>query len=107
MCAAGPMARNWSPTLWRSAVASAVREGRVCGVELADGTLVPANIVVSTSSLRTTVLHLVGREHFPERHLSVLANLADHFANGRVHHGAKGHLRVRPRNPPKKYFGNL
>ena len=28
MWAAGPMARNWSPTLWRSAVASSVREGR-------------------------------------------------------------------------------
>src|SRR5579883_3407551 len=33
---------------------------RVCGVELADGTVLPATIVVSTSSLRTTVLGLVG-----------------------------------------------
>jgi phytoene dehydrogenase-like protein len=42
-----------------------VRDGRVSGVELADGTLLPADIVVSTSSLRTTVTSLVGREHFP------------------------------------------
>jgi prolycopene isomerase len=45
-----------------------VREGRVRGVELADGTLVPATIVVSTSSVRTTVKHLVGEEHFPEEY---------------------------------------
>ena len=42
-----------------------VRDGQVRGVELADGTLLPASIVVSTSSLRTTVLHLVGPAHFP------------------------------------------
>jgi prolycopene isomerase len=44
----------------------AVREGRVVGVELSDGAMLPATIVVSTSSLRTTVLRLVGAEHFPE-----------------------------------------
>jgi prolycopene isomerase len=42
-----------------------VREGSVTGVELEDGTLLPATIVVSTSSLRTTVLRLVGESHFP------------------------------------------
>ena len=42
-----------------------VRDGRVRGVELSDGTLLPATIVISTSSLRTTVLRLVGPEHFP------------------------------------------
>ena len=42
-----------------------VKEGRVSGVALEDGTVLPATIVVSTSSLRTTVLHLVGPEHFP------------------------------------------
>lgn len=42
-----------------------VANNRVTGVELADGTLLPADIVVSTSSLRTTVSSLVGREHFP------------------------------------------
>ena len=42
-----------------------VREGRVTGVELSDGTIVPATIVISTSSVRTTVSKLVGAEHFP------------------------------------------
>jgi prolycopene isomerase len=42
-----------------------VRDGGVTGVELADGTVLPASIVVSTSSLRTTVFQLVGGEHFP------------------------------------------
>jgi phytoene dehydrogenase-like protein len=39
---------------------------KVRGVELDDGTIVAANIVVSTSSARTTVMKLVGAEHFPE-----------------------------------------
>jgi len=42
-----------------------VEERRVTGVALTDGTVVPADVVVSTSSLRTTVTKLVGREHFP------------------------------------------
>lgn len=43
-----------------------VREGRVRGVELDDGTVLPATIVVSTSSVRTTVSRLVGESYFPE-----------------------------------------
>jgi prolycopene isomerase len=39
--------------------------GRARGVELEDGTFLPASIVVSTSSVRTTVLRLVGASHFP------------------------------------------
>lgn len=46
-----------------------VRDGRVRGVELADGSLLPASIVVSTSSVRTTVKHLVGEAHFPEKYV--------------------------------------
>ena len=46
------------------------REGRVTGVELTDGTVVPATIVVSTSSVRTTVTKLVGAEHFPEAYVA-------------------------------------
>jgi prolycopene isomerase len=42
-----------------------VKDGRAAGVELSDGTVVPATLVVSTSSLRTTVMHLCGAEHFP------------------------------------------
>jgi phytoene dehydrogenase-like protein len=47
-----------------------VREGRVTGVELTDGTFVPATIVVSTSSIRSTVKYLVGEEHFPEAYVT-------------------------------------
>jgi phytoene dehydrogenase-like protein len=46
-----------------------VAGGRVRGVELDDGTLLPARIVVSTSSIRTTVAKLVGPEHFPESYV--------------------------------------
>jgi prolycopene isomerase len=42
---------------------------RVRGVELADGTLIPASIVVSTSSVRSTVKHLVGEANFPENYV--------------------------------------
>ena len=42
-----------------------VRDGRVTGVELADGTVVPATIVISTSSVRTTVSKLVGERALP------------------------------------------
>jgi prolycopene isomerase len=43
-----------------------VEEGAVSGVELSDGTIIPARIVVSTSSVKTTVSRLVGEAHFPE-----------------------------------------
>ena len=46
-----------------------VHAGQVRAVELEDGTLLPASIVVSTSSLRTTVLRLVGASHFPESYV--------------------------------------
>ena len=46
-----------------------VREGRACGVELGDGTFVPGNVIISTSSLRTTVLHLVGPAAFPAEYV--------------------------------------
>lgn len=46
-----------------------VANGRVAGVELSDGTTLPANVVISTSSVRTTVLGLVGPEHFPEAYV--------------------------------------
>ena len=46
-----------------------VQRGQVRGVELEDGTTLPATLVVSTSSLRTTVHRLVGPEHFPEAYV--------------------------------------
>jgi prolycopene isomerase len=42
-----------------------IAHGRAVGVELSDGTTLPATIVVSTSSIRTTVLRLAGADHFP------------------------------------------
>jgi prolycopene isomerase len=45
------------------------QDGKVTGVELSDGTVVPATIVISTSSVRTTVSKLVGAEHFPESYV--------------------------------------
>jgi phytoene dehydrogenase-like protein len=47
-----------------------VEDGRTIGVELSDGTVLPATIVVSTSSLRTTVTKLVGEQHFPEPYVA-------------------------------------
>ncbi len=46
-----------------------VSDGAARGVLLEDGTLLPATIVVSTSSLRTTVLRLVGESHFPSAYV--------------------------------------
>jgi prolycopene isomerase len=46
-----------------------VEGGEVRGVELSDGTTLPADIVVSTSSIRTTVLHLAGPQHFPDAYV--------------------------------------
>lgn len=49
--------------------------GRVAGVELLDGTTLLANVVVSTSSVRTTVLDLVGPEHFPQAYVDAARKL--------------------------------
>jgi phytoene dehydrogenase-like protein len=42
-----------------------VRDGRAAGVELEDGTEVPARTVVSGAHPKTTYLDLVGEEHLP------------------------------------------
>jgi prolycopene isomerase len=52
-----------------------VEGGRVRGVELSDGTRLPADIVVSTSSLRTTVAGLVGEQHFPREYVDRVRKL--------------------------------
>jgi prolycopene isomerase len=59
----------------RILLASGSPSPRVRGVELDDGTVVPADLVVSTSSLRTTVMRLVGREHFPEAYAERAASI--------------------------------
>jgi prolycopene isomerase len=43
---------------------------RVLGVTLSDGTQIDADIVISTSSVKTTVEHLVGPEFFPESYVA-------------------------------------
>jgi phytoene dehydrogenase-like protein len=43
-----------------------VRDGRVVGVTLADGSELRAPIVASGAHPKTTILHLAGGEHFPE-----------------------------------------
>lgn len=52
-----------------------VQHNRVTGVELEDGTHLPADVVISTSSLRTTVNRLVGREHFPSDYVDRVQTL--------------------------------
>ena len=52
-----------------------VAGGAVTGVELTDGTVLPADIVVSTSSLRTTVNHLVGAARFPVDYVDRVRNI--------------------------------
>jgi prolycopene isomerase len=52
-----------------------VQDGRVHGVVLEDGRELPADIVVSTSSIKSTVFHLVGQEHFPEETVTMAENI--------------------------------
>jgi phytoene dehydrogenase-like protein len=56
-----------------------IEGGRTTGVELADGTVLPASIVVSTSSVRTTVTKLVGEEHFPESYAARARSIRGSF----------------------------
>lgn len=48
---------------------------RVRGVRLTSGEELPADVVVSTSSVRSTVLHLVGAEHFPAAYATAARDL--------------------------------
>jgi phytoene dehydrogenase-like protein len=56
-----------------------VADGRVRGVELSDGSFLPARIVISTSSLRTTVSRLVGEEHFPAEYVARARSIKGSF----------------------------
>jgi prolycopene isomerase len=56
-----------------------VEGGRTRGVELADGTFLPARIVISTSSLRTTVTRLVGEAHFPPEYVARARSIKGSF----------------------------
>ena len=69
-----------------------VAEGRVRGVELEDGTFLAANVVVSTSSLRTTVLRLVGEAHFPAAYASRAKSIKSSFIAVQAKIGLKKRL---------------
>lgn len=56
-----------------------VEGGRTRGVELADGSFIPARIVISTSSLRTTVTRLVGEAHFPPEYVARARSIKGSF----------------------------
>ncbi|AUX44147.1 hypothetical protein SOCE26_056100 [Sorangium cellulosum] len=66
------LAQELGAAVWTSSTVRRVlvRDRRVCGVELADGTAVAAGIVVSTADLPTTVSALVGEAHFPEAYVA-------------------------------------
>ncbi len=58
-----------------------VRDGAVYGVVLEDGSKLETDVVVSTSSLRSTVRYLVGVEHFPGAYVDRIEGLrASHIA---------------------------
>ena len=52
-----------------------IEGGAARGVELTDGTVIPADVVVSTSSVRTTVTRLVGAEHFPAAYVDAATKI--------------------------------
>ncbi|WP_437283651.1 FAD-dependent oxidoreductase [Sorangium sp. So ce375] len=66
------LARELGAAVWTGATVRRVlvRDRRVCGVELEDGTALPARIVVSTAGLLRTVSGLVGEPHFPQAYVA-------------------------------------
>ncbi|WP_438021742.1 FAD-dependent oxidoreductase [Sorangium sp. So ce233] len=66
------LARELGAAVWTGAAVRrvVVRDRRVRGVELEDGTALPARIVVSTAGLLSTVSGLVGEPHFPEAYVA-------------------------------------
>ena len=57
-----------------------VRDGKACGIELADGQFVPADIVVSNADTAWTYRHLVASEH--RRHWSDRRIARGHYSMG-------------------------
>ena len=56
-------------------VENADDRNRVTGVELSSGDFVAADLVVSTSSIRSTVRHLVGEASFPDSYVHLARNI--------------------------------
>ncbi|WP_437729710.1 FAD-dependent oxidoreductase [Sorangium sp. So ce1335] len=72
------LARELGAAVWTGAAVRrvVVRDRRVRGVELEDGTALPARVVVSTAGLLSTVSALVGEPHFPEAYVARARALA-------------------------------
>lgn len=66
------LARELGAAVWTGTTVRRVlvRDRRVRGVELEDGTVLPARIVVSAAGLQRTVSGLVGEPHFPDAYVA-------------------------------------
>jgi phytoene dehydrogenase-like protein len=62
-----------------------VSEGKVQGVELSDGEILEAPLVISNAGIRRTVLDLVGEEHFDKNYVDYLRNLRPSWSALVVH----------------------
>lgn len=62
-----------------------IDDGRVCGVELADGTTIASRIVVSNTDAKRTMLDLVGADMISDEHAASLRDLDFGGSMGRVH----------------------
>jgi prolycopene isomerase len=62
-----------------------VSEGKVRGVELSDGKLLEAPVVISNAGIRRTVLDLVGEEHFDKGYVNYVRHLRPSWSALVVH----------------------
>ncbi len=63
--------------------------GKVQGVELEDGELLEAPLVISNAGIRTTVLDLVGEEHFDKSYVNYIRNLKPSWSCLLIHAALK------------------
>jgi phytoene dehydrogenase-like protein len=73
-----------------------VSEGKVQGVELSDGKLLEAPMVISNAGIRRTVLDLVGEEHFDEDYVNYVRNLRPSWSALVVHVALSKKITDRP-----------
>jgi len=73
-----------------------VSEGRVRGVELSDGEILEAPLVISNAGIRRTVLDLVGEEHFDKGYVNYVRNLKPTWSALVVHTALSKKITDRP-----------
>ena len=73
-----------------------VSEGKVQGVELSDGKILEAPLVISNAGIRRTVLDLVGEEHFDKGYVNYLKNLRPSWSALVVHTALSKKITDRP-----------